>query len=422
MQFEVDLILFSEMQPSEATSDPPDAPYILEYNNERKRFPGKGTGAAFNHSLLESSTKLHIPNAPQQSGFWIIHLPSTSLIIGAWYGPVNSNNKTIAACIAYWAAWSKAFTHARELNPDARVIAGGDANVILSTLHPGKKQDKLADSFEKYILNIHDLELANIACSRRTHKVHTIDLLVHSRSITVTDFEVHDADKCRCGQPYCGPIAGSDHFFVTATIGITRPIECNFEPRWAWTKAIDWNAAVTNFTPHFTLLATWITNATQIHCADRTQRQALVGCICYMWYTIIFGAISHCRKWRPTQTGRKIQPWWDDECHAAALRWNKSCRENNSNEKRAATAHYKRTMRLAKERRISHMQHNANSHRMNKAHTNILPFPRKRTSTKLAIIDPETGHTVHGVHALKTWRHHMIQHLTDQPQFFATPS
>ena len=114
MQFEVDLILFSEMQPSEATSDPPDAPYIIEYNNEPKRFPGKGTGAAFNHSLLESSTKLYIPNAPQQSSFWIIHLPSTTLLIGTWYGPVNSNNKTIAACIAYWVAWSKALTHRPE--------------------------------------------------------------------------------------------------------------------------------------------------------------------------------------------------------------------------------------------------------------------------------------------------------------------
>ena len=113
VQFEVDLILFSEMQPAEATSDPPEAPYILEYNNEPKRLPGKGTGAAFNYSLLESSTKLHIPNAPHQSGFWIIHLPSTSLIIGAWYGPVNSNNRTIAACISYWAAWSKALTHAK---------------------------------------------------------------------------------------------------------------------------------------------------------------------------------------------------------------------------------------------------------------------------------------------------------------------
>ena len=100
VQFEVDLILFSEMQPSEATSDTPDAPYILEYNAEPKRMPGKGTGAAFNRSLLESSTKLYIPDAPKQCGFWIIHLPSTSIIVGAWYGPVNSNNTTIVACIA----------------------------------------------------------------------------------------------------------------------------------------------------------------------------------------------------------------------------------------------------------------------------------------------------------------------------------
>ena len=52
---------------------------------------------------------------------------------------------------------------------------------------------------------------------------------------------------------------------------------------------------------------------------------------------------------------------------------------------------------------------------MNKVHTNTLHFPRTRTSPKLTINDPDTGHTVHGVQALKTWRHHMIQHLTDQP-------
>ena len=72
-------------------------------------------------------------------------------------------------------------------------------------------------------------------------------------------------------------------------------------------------------------------------------------------------------------------------------------------------------MRLAKERQISLIQKNANSHRMNNAPTNTLPFPRTRTSTKLTIIDPDTGHTVHGVHVLRVWRLHMMRHLTDQP-------
>ena len=76
-QFEVDIILFSEMQPSETTSDPPATLYSLEYNNEIKRAPGKGTGAAFTHNLMESSTKLYIPNAPRQSAFWITYLPNT---------------------------------------------------------------------------------------------------------------------------------------------------------------------------------------------------------------------------------------------------------------------------------------------------------------------------------------------------------
>ena len=224
LQFEVDIILFSEMQPSDATTDTPEAPYTLEYNAEPTRLPGKGTGAAFQRSLLESSTKLHIPAAPNQSGFWIIHLPNTSIIVGAWYGPVHSNNRSTTACVRYWEAWSNALTHAKKLYPDALVLAGGDANVVLETLHPDKKQDRLATNFEKLILRTHDLVLANLACTRRTHKVHAIDLLVHSRSITVTNFEVHDGKHCRCGQSYCGPIAGSDHFFATATLYVMRPI------------------------------------------------------------------------------------------------------------------------------------------------------------------------------------------------------
>ena len=241
---------------------------------------------------MESSTKLHIPNAPHQSAFWITHLPNTSIIIGAWYGPVNSNNRTIAACISYWVAWSKALTQARKQHPNAHIIAGGDANVILNTLHPNKKQHKLADSFVDQILTTHNLAFANIACNRRTHRVHAIDLLVHSHSIAITNFAIHDADKCRCGKSFCGPVAGSDHFLVTATIGITRPAESNLVPRWAWTKNTDWNAAVAQFTPHFTILTTWILNATQIQCTSRSQRQALVSCICYIWYAVVLGAIS----------------------------------------------------------------------------------------------------------------------------------
>ena len=163
-----------------------------------------------------------------------MHLPSTSLIVGAWYGPVHSNNRPTTACVSYWEAWSNALEKARKLYPDALVLAGGDANVVLGSLQPSKKHDKLATNFEEFILRVHDLELANLVCTRRTHKVYAIDLLVHSRSIAVTNFEVHDGKDCHCGQPYCGPIAGSYHFFVTATLDVMRPVERVLEPRWTW--------------------------------------------------------------------------------------------------------------------------------------------------------------------------------------------
>ena len=54
MQFEVDLILFSEMQPSIDTNDTPSGLYTLDYNTEHKRTPGKGIGAAIHSNLLES--------------------------------------------------------------------------------------------------------------------------------------------------------------------------------------------------------------------------------------------------------------------------------------------------------------------------------------------------------------------------------
>ena len=66
MQFEVDLILFSEMQPSIVTNDVPAGLYTLDYNPEHTRKPGRGIGAAIHRSILESCTKLHIPDAPSQ--------------------------------------------------------------------------------------------------------------------------------------------------------------------------------------------------------------------------------------------------------------------------------------------------------------------------------------------------------------------
>ena len=283
MQFEVDLILFSEMQPSIVTSDTPAGLYTLDYNPEHTRKPGRGTGAAIHRSILESCTKLHIPGAPSQSGFWIIHLPHTSLIVGAWYGPVKGNNRSAAACINYWTAWSKSLWTVRRQHPTALIVAGGDANVVLESFHPIKKQDTVASEFVALILHQHDLQLANLACPRRTHKVNAFDLLVHSPNIVVSDFEVHDGLECSCGKSYCGPIAGSDHAFVTATLDILRPVEHLLEPCGKWNKTTDWNAAMKRFAPHFTLLATWITTiSTTVACEDRNQSQALIGCLCYV--------------------------------------------------------------------------------------------------------------------------------------------
>ena len=70
MQFEVDLILFSEMQPSIVTNDTPAGLYTLDYNPEHTRKPGRGIGAAIRRSILESSQNytFQAPLANQASG------------------------------------------------------------------------------------------------------------------------------------------------------------------------------------------------------------------------------------------------------------------------------------------------------------------------------------------------------------------
>ena len=133
--------------------------------------------------------------------------------------------------------------------PAALIVAGGDANVVLESSHPTKEQNKVASVFETRILCEHDLSLANLACPRRTHKVNALDLLVHSSNIIVSEFEVHDGNECSCGTSYCGPIASSDQFFVTASLDILRPVKKLLVPRWIWLKSTDWTAAMARFAP-----------------------------------------------------------------------------------------------------------------------------------------------------------------------------
>ena len=51
--YDVDIVLFSEMQPSTNTSDVPECSFILDYNAEKIRKPGRGTGCAIHRHLLE---------------------------------------------------------------------------------------------------------------------------------------------------------------------------------------------------------------------------------------------------------------------------------------------------------------------------------------------------------------------------------
>ena len=83
--------------------------------------------------------------------------------------------------------------------------------------------------------------VANCQLPNPTHRrKHVLDLLVHSPQLPVEEFLVHDGQLCVCGNKHCGPIAGSDHYLVTATVGIDRPAECMLPTAWVWSTHADW--------------------------------------------------------------------------------------------------------------------------------------------------------------------------------------
>ena len=202
---------------------------------------------------------------------------------------------------------------------------------------------------------------------------------------------------------------------------ILRTAEHITEPRWTWIRSTDWNAAMTPFAPHFALLAAWITSiCTTASCDDRNQSQALINCLCYIWYGFALGAITNCGKWKSHDYGRRVQPWWNKECHDAAVRWSRSFRSADDSIRRSAAQHYKRTIQLACRRTVTQTKHIPTQSKPNKTRSSTqrdihepLPPTHTRNPAKLAIIDPVTGNTVYGQQALDLWRNFMMQHLTD---------
>ena len=133
--YDVDIVFFSDMQPSTDTSDVPECSFMLDYNAKKIRKPGRGTGCAIHRHLLEICTRINIPGAPRQSSFWILRLPAASLLVAAWYGPVRSKSRPASECRTYWKLLAESLWKARRLYPECLIIAGGDANVVLDVLH-----------------------------------------------------------------------------------------------------------------------------------------------------------------------------------------------------------------------------------------------------------------------------------------------
>ena len=166
--------------------------------------------------------------------------------------------------------------------------------------------------------------------------------MVHSPGIDVMDFFVHDGFECPCGKTRCGSIAGSDHYFLTATLDLQRPADSLLTPRWSWNKGIDWGETLNGFKVHFTLLASWINSITcETRCANREERQALINCISFAWYVTTYGALAHASKWHQPKgsSGKKPSPWWDLSCDKAANRFFQN--KKNTSSWVTAKAHYR---------------------------------------------------------------------------------
>ena len=350
------------MQPSNATDDVPNSQYLMDYNPEVKRKLGRGT-CSIHRQLLEAFTRINI-SAPHQSGLWVLQLASITFIIGAWYGPVNSNYRTINERKAYWTAWAKALWRARDLYPTAAIIAGGDANVILHTLHPEHAPDGVAEEFEELILKVHGLQLANLKCPRRTHTKHALDLLIHSTEITIEDFFVHDGTDCNCGKPCCGPIAGSDHAFLTATLNIQRPAECLLESKWTWSKDTDWSNTINKYGQHFTLLACNLGHYNKHHHPMYQPRRTPIANKRHLLHMVHYDIRSLSQRWQmaPPTTQRRINhievaPWWNESCATALHCKRRSPLQENTAERTAAHNAFKAVILKAKQQ---HQQRRSN--------------------------------------------------------------
>ena len=136
LEFDLDIILFSELQPNPQTDEPPRGPYSLDYRPEPVRRPGCGAGASFLQQIGDACTRLELDGAPSQPGFWLLRAAGKDVLICLWYVPIYRNGShTAAECKTFWLRQAAALWQARSKYPDASVLAGGDANVILKSLH-----------------------------------------------------------------------------------------------------------------------------------------------------------------------------------------------------------------------------------------------------------------------------------------------
>ena len=126
-----------------------------------------------------------------------------------------------------------------------------------------------------------------------------------------------------------------------------------------------------------------------------------------------YGPPANAGKWHnPLQQGvTKAAPWWNESCAKAIAGERMIRRQENPNERLAAHASYKTTLRRAI--RLHHLRERTQQPANNNIGQVAPPsFRDIQIAAQLAAREPCTGDIVYGHRALAAWKAHMQQHLS----------
>ena len=130
-------------------------------------------------------------------------------------------------------------------------------------------------------------------------------------------------------------------------------------------------------------------------CKNRQERQALINCICYVWYIMAYAALAKSGKWRPPAHIHtlKVTPWWTASCARAFNHKRHARLKGTTEEYYAAHDACKRVIKQNKWRHHSHKNDAKpwNNKGNQSTHTRIAST---QITAQLAVKEPATGNSL----------------------------